>query len=187
MKMKTRALTAREAATRLIEEFGYTNNLWLLNSNYIAGNAYTRRFGETTFTYANPRPCGWDVSRITWDEVGVRFRVQVKQEAKSNNILLVRETNRVSEVVANYNRMDAAGKKAFMSMLEEATIVEWPEPQRIRTGWQSLLTSVMGSRATWGFVTPDGVEHRSWEGYKYKEFAEGETYTYDGKPQPKQS
>lgn len=102
--MRTRALTASEATARLIS-LGYSQNA----HTTIKDNEYTLPFGKS--------------------ENGVFYSVQVWEDNKGNsNVILYRYIPSkcgcsIGTPIANYNKMKAVEKKAFMQMLETAEIL----------------------------------------------------------------
>lgn len=101
--MRTRALTASEATARLIS-LGYYQNA----HTTIKDNEYTLPFGKS--------------------ENGVYYTIQVWEDGRGNsNIRLYRfapikacPDTAIGVPVANYNKMKASEKKAFIQMLESA-------------------------------------------------------------------
>lgn len=101
--MRTRALTASEATARLIC-LGYYQNA----HTTIKDNEYTLTFGKS--------------------ENGIYYSVQVWEDGRGNsNIILYRfvpskacSDTAIGVPIANYNKMKASEKKAFMQMLETA-------------------------------------------------------------------
>ena len=178
--MKTRALTASEATARLFEiGFGKDWN----SRNFIQDNDFTRPFGETNFTYANPRVNSFGPELIMWDMVGVRYSVEIREDYKGNsNVLLYRFNGHNGECIANYNKMKAAEKKAFMEMLENAVLIDWPEPQTIRNGFRDASYKDERGVCHSAFYAPDGKFYTFAERTPFLEFFPGEHYEYNGKP-----
>ena len=146
--MKTRALTASEATARLFE-IGFSKD----SRNCIQDNDFTRPFGETNFTYANPRVNCFGPELIMWDMVGVRYSVEILEDYKGNsNVLLYRFNGHNGECIANYNKMKAAEKKDERGVSHSA------------------------------FYAPDGKFYTFAERTPFLEFFPGEQYEYNGKP-----
>ena len=176
--MKTRALTASEATAKLIE-MGFRKGL----DNSIQDNDYTRPFGETSFTYANPRVNSFGPEMIMWDMVGIRYSVEIFEDFKGNsNVLLYRFNGHNGTAIANYNKMKAAEKKAFMEMLENAVLIDWPEPQRTRNGFRDASYKDERNVRHTAFIAPDGKFVAFKEREPYLNFYPGEHYEYNGKP-----
>ena len=178
--MKTRALTASEATAKLIEMgFGKEWN----QHNFIADNEFTLPFGKTNFTYANPRVNSFGPEMIMWDMVGVRYSIGILEDSKGNsNISLYRWNGHNGTRIASYNKMNASEKKAFMEMLENAVLIDWPEPQTIRNGFRDA--SYKDERGVYhsAFYAPDGKFYTFAERTPFLEFFPGEHYEYNGKP-----
>ena len=175
-----KALTASEATAKLLT-LGYSKD-WNAR-NYIKDNDYTLPFGKTTFTYVNPRPNMFGPDILYWEAVGVRYNVEVYEDSKGrSNILLYRFEGDNGKAIANYNKMKAAEKKAFMEMLENATIIDFPAPQRERDGFRDA-----------SYKDENGVSHTAWydrdgnfctsaDREKYLNFYPGEHYEYTAAP-----
>lgn len=134
--MRTRALTASEAVERLAE-IGYKVGDGLSSMNCIKDNAYTLPYGATTFQYVNPTPNTFNPALLYWEQVGVRYSVWVYEDVNGNsNVYLFRWNGSNGCPIANYNKMKAAEKKAFIAMLETAERYTLPVPQRVRDGYR---------------------------------------------------
>ena len=178
--MKTRALTASEATAKLIE-MGYGKE-WN-QTNYIADNEFTLPFGKTNFTFANPRVNFFGPDMIMWDSVGVRYSVGILEDSKGNsNIFVYRWNGSCGTCIASYNKMKAAEKKAFMEMLENAVLIDWPEPQRTRDGFRDASYKDENGVHHTAFYAPDGKFVSFAERQPYLNFFPGEHYEYNGTP-----
>ena len=178
--MKTRALTASEATARLIE-IGFGKE-WD-SHNFIQDNDYTRPYGETNFTYANPIVNRFGPEKLYWDMVGVRYSIIIREDYKGNsNVLLYRWEGSHGECIADYNKMKAAEKKAFMEMLENAVRIDWPKPQEIRDCFRDASYKDERGVCHTAFIANDGMLHTLAEREPFLNFFPGEHYEYNEKP-----
>lgn len=178
--MKTRALTASEATAKLIE-LGFSKN-WD-SHDFIQDNDFTRPFGETTFTYTNPVPNCFGPDILSWDMVGVRYEIKVCEDYKGNsNVRLYRFEGHNGKCIADYNKMKASEKKAFMEMLENAVLIDWPEPQKTRNGFRDAKYKDEHGVTHLAFYAPDGTFVEFKDKDAYLNFFPGEHYEYNEKP-----
>lgn len=176
--MRTRALTASEANARLIE-LGFSIGL-----NTIQDNEYTLPFGTTTYTYANPSPNPFGPCHLYWESVGVKFSIGIEEDYKGNsNILLLMFNGCNGKAIANYNKMKAAEKKAFMEMAENAIRIEFPKPQALRDGFRDAKYMDEHGCYHTAFYDPFGNYCDKYSEFKkYESFYPGEHYEYNATP-----
>ena len=151
--------------------------------NFIADNEYTRPFGETNFTYANPHINHFGPEMLMWEAIGVRYSIEIlEDEAGRSNITLYRWEGSFGKPIASYNKMKAAEKKAFMEMLENAVLIDWPQPQSIRNGFRDASYKDENGVCHSAFYAPDGKLISFKEREAYLNYYPGEHYEYNGKP-----
>lgn len=125
--MKTRALTASEATSLLIEKLNISD---IRESYFIEDNDYTRRFGVSNFEYVNPVTNDYDPKKdlVYWTAKGTRFSISIYEWEGQSNIHLYMWNGDCGHQVANYNKMKAAEKKEFIEMCLNAKRVFYNVP-----------------------------------------------------------
>lgn len=159
--MKTRALTASEATSLLIEKLGFDS--MSTEIYFIQDNDYTRRFGVSDFKWVNPEHNTFNPALAHWTGIGVRFSICIYEWSGRSNVLLYMWEGQSGHAVADYNKMKAAEKKEFIEMCLTAKKANYDLPFRVWEGWKD--ESYRDERGVWhtAWRTPDGVLHTTRE------------------------